>query len=116
MQLNIRRFFVYALLIKSVIFILFAFLFNRSNPQNNINYIFEYSRDYRSYIDPGVNLVDHGEYFELESGKKLYAHKMPGMLPIFAPLYLALGFKQALTMLIIIQFLLDCLCCVLLGI
>jgi hypothetical protein len=114
--INIRKYFLFALLIKGVIFILFAFLFNRSDSNNNINYIFEYSRDYRSYVEPSMNFVDRGGYFELDHGNKLYAHKMPGMLPIFAPLYLIFGFKYGITFLVVIQFLIDSLCCVLVGI
>lgn len=68
-----------------------------------------------SYIEPAVNLVDHGTCYELYGGKVLFAHKMPGMVPVFAPLYYFFGYNGALAALVVIQFLLDAVCCVLLG-
>lgn len=95
---------------------LFAYLFNKEpDKSKNINYIFTKSLDYGSYTTPSSNLVDHGEYYESHKGKKLYAHKMPGMLPIFAPLYSVFGWNWGLTVLVVLQFITDALCCVLLG-
>ena len=113
---DFKRYFLYALLIKGAFFLLVAFLFNKNaGSGDNVNYIFRYSSDYHSYIDPAVNCVDSGEYFEADEGKKLYAHKMPGMLPIFAPLYYVFGLSWGLTLLVILQYITDALCCVLLG-
>jgi hypothetical protein len=117
---NFKKYFFYALIIKGLFFLLFAFLFNKNaGEDDNINFIFAFSNDYGSYIEPSVNLVDHGEYYEnySEHGvpKKLYAHKMPGMMPVFAPLYAFFGFRWGLTVLVLIQYVIDALCCVLLA-
>jgi hypothetical protein len=116
LQLSFKRFFLYALLIKGILFLLFAYFFNKDAPKNNnVNYIFAFSKDYHSYIDPAINLFEKGEYFEEDKGHKLYAHKMPGMTPIFFPLYSVFGFEWALTILVLLQYLFDALCCVIIG-
>jgi hypothetical protein len=69
LQLSFKRFFLYALLIKGILFLLFAYFFNKDAPKNNnVNYIFAFSKDYHSYIDPAINLFEKGEYFEEDNG------------------------------------------------
>jgi len=115
--MNFKKYFLYALLIKAVLFFAFVFSFNKDHKDRNINYIFHYTSDYKSYIMPAVNLIDLGTMYEGEGQpeKKLYAHKMPGLVPIFAPLYYFFGFSWGISFFVIIQFSIDALCCVLLG-
>lgn len=112
-----RRYFLYALLIKGVLFLAFALPFNRDEQAKTENFVFVYSGDYKGYISPIINLVDKGVYYEYDDIKNinLYASRMPGMLPVFAPLYFLFGLKWGFTLLVILQFLLDALCCVLLA-
>lgn len=105
---KILQWFFIALGIKGVLFLFFVYSFNKNYPKDKlINYIFAESKDFHSYIDPVQNLVDFGEYYEDAYSEKLYAHKMPGMLPVFAPLYYLFGTKTAFTLLVILQLMAD---------
>src|SRR5688572_25657990 len=108
-MINYRKIFWWALFIKTIQFVVFAFAFYKNQPSGKVyNFIFSESNDYGSYTLPSQNLVDHGAYYEVDrDGKKLYAHKMPGMVPIYAPLYMLLGTKGALTVLVVLEFLAD---------
>ena len=113
---NFKKYFIYAFLTKVIFFLFFAYLFNKgASKEDNVNFIFTYSKDCASYIAPAINFVDHGTCYEESRGKKLFAHKMPGMVPIFVPLYYFFGLEWGLTFLVIIQIIIDALCCVLLA-
>jgi hypothetical protein len=110
------RFFLAALLLKLFAFVIFSALSNRAGgTKNTVNFFFSYTRDYGSYVIPATTLADSGEYYEPAGDEKLLAFKMPGMTPVFLPLYLLFGFNGGLTALALIQLLVDALCCVLLG-
>ena len=53
--------------------------------------VFYNGKDYTSYINPVINLVDNGTYYEQSDNEKLYAHKAPGMLPVFGIVYALVG-------------------------
>lgn len=95
---------------------LFSISFNKGvGKEETNNYIFVNSKDFNSYVDPAINFIETGTCFELMANKKLYAHKMPGMVPILAPLYFLFGYSWSLTFLVILQFIADVIACVMLA-
>lgn len=110
-----NKFFLWALLGKSILFVVFAVYMCGGESSSCIHNVFTYSKDFDSYITPSVNLVEKGEYFESSLSGKLYAHKMPGMAVVFAPLYYLFGFENGLVILVVIQLLAEALSVVMLA-
>ena len=103
----ILKSFVLALIIKGIIFIVFSISFH-NNWKKPSNYLFVSSKDYGSYIVPSENLINHGMLYEASRSRgKLFSYKMPGMAPIYAPLYAFFGREIALNILIVFQFFAD---------
>jgi hypothetical protein len=106
-----NKYFVAVIVIKLFLFAFLQYGYLKNEP-NNLNSFFYNGKDYTSYINPVINLVDNGTYYEQSDGKKLYAHKAPGMLPIFGIVYGLLGSEKlslALNLLVFIQLLMECL-------
>jgi hypothetical protein len=69
-----------AFLIKGALFVLFTILFNQNWPNEQIiNHLFVISGDTGGYYEPVESFVRSGNY-------DTYC-RMPGLLPIYAPLY-----------------------------
>lgn len=50
---NFKKYFIYAFLTKVMFFLFFAYLFNKgASKEDNVNFIFTYSKDCASYIAP----------------------------------------------------------------
>lgn len=87
-----------ALMIKGLLFLVFAFLFYQNWPQELIiNSVFVASGDTDGYYLPVEAFVDAGHYSS-------YC-RMPGLLPIYAPLYFLFGGVWGKTLVILLQFL-----------
>ncbi len=111
------KWFLIALGIKLFIFIYLTVIFHNNFPSGQfVNGIFVKSKDYGSYILPLENLINQGTYMSKEKGEIFYAYKMPGYLPLYAPLYFFFGRDSALTGIILANIFLDAIATVLLGI
>jgi len=78
-------------------FILIALLYYQNWPKDSIvNYLFIVSGDTDGYYDPIESFVQSGDYSSF--------CRMPGLLPIYAPLYYLFGAMWGKTLVIILQF------------
>lgn len=84
-------------LIKGLMFVLFAVLFYQNwNPERIINYLFIESGDTSGYYPPVESFVNSGVYSSF--------CRMPGLLPIYGPLYFLFGEHMGKTLVILLQF------------
>ncbi len=103
------------LLLKGLLFTYFAWELHRLEGDKLIAGIFRVYDDTRSYYDPIENLVDgkgYSRYGYAEYGEQElvpFAGRLPGLLPVYGPLYAVLGQKAARAVMVLLQFLMGCL-------
>ncbi len=86
-----------AFAIKGLLFIIFAWLFHQNWPQDKIiNHLFIASNDTNGYYHPVESFIDTGVYNSF--------CRMPGLLPVYAPLYFLFGSLWGKTLVILLQF------------
>ncbi len=105
------KYLVVVVILKLLLFAFIHYGYLKNEP-NNMTGVFYNGKDYTSYISPVINLIDNGTYYEQSDTKKLYAHKAPGMLPIFGIIYFLTGSANiglALNLLVLVQLLAECL-------
>jgi hypothetical protein len=110
-----------AIAIKSIIFIFFAYQFTKYYPSKNIiNNIFIVAGDTYSYFPPIEALIDGNGYsFKTETDGKLrylpYAERMPGLIPLYGPMYYFFGSNTGRFLFILTQFCLSTIALILLA-
>ena len=108
-------------LLKGLLFSYFAFELHQLEGDKLVGGFFRVYDDTRSYYDPIENLIDGRGYSRLgfpeygEAEYVLFAGRMPGLLPIYGPLYAMLGKEYAKVAMVFLQFLMGCLGVWLLG-
>jgi hypothetical protein len=109
---RIKKVFFYALIIKSILFVYFSVVHNQITPDHKIkNFFFVGTKDVTSYIVPIENLVDKGtyEYTMVKGGETITIPdgRMPGLVPVYGPLYFIFGRDIALTLFAFLNLLMD---------
>ena len=105
-----------ALLVKGVFFVWFNNEFKQTHwaKENRIvKGIFVEAKDWSDYIAPIQNLIDSGylgAYYGKDKGI-LWAHRMPGFIPIYAPLHFLMDYQNACVVIAFLQFFTDALAC-----
>ena len=112
-----------AIFIKSLFFIWYTVAFSTTHWAKNdkiVAGVFVEAHDWGDYMMPIVNLVDKG-FLGNETLKEkgdngmLWAHRMPGFVPICAPLYYFFGYKGTCIVLAILQLICDAIACYLVA-
>ena len=114
--------FLIAFIIKLFIFIIHTGAFHSNWPEGSITKgIWVNTNDTKDYYQPIERLLN-GEGYSLKttddegvSAVRPWAFRMPGLLPIYAPLNLILGGEWAKFFIIILQFFLEVICVLLLA-
>jgi len=113
----------FALVVKTLFFAWYAFELNRSHWAEKgkvVHGVFVEINDWGEYMEPVVNLVETGKYFATTIPSKgengiLWAHRMPGFVPLYAPLYFLLGYKATCVAIAMMQLVTDAIACFLVG-
>jgi hypothetical protein len=86
-----------AFFIKGSLFFLFSYLFYQNWPKENIcNFLFISASDTSGYYSPVESFVNTGNYDSF--------CRMPGLLPIYGPLYYLFGAAWGKTLVVVFQF------------
>lgn len=102
-------------ILKGLLFLFFAWELHQLEGEKLVAGIFRVYDDTRSYYDPIENWVDGNGYSRFgyeafgEAEIVPFAGRLPGLLPIYGPLYALLGSGEAKAAMVFLQFLLGCL-------
>jgi 4-amino-4-deoxy-L-arabinose transferase-like glycosyltransferase len=103
------RWFLLILLVKVVWLFLFTWLRNPEwNPKLSVGVLGIYGGDTQTYYYPVEQLIETGQYYGM--------CRMPGVLPVYAPLRIFMGLETAQQTIVILQVLFDSLATLLLAI
>lgn len=101
--------------LKAVIFSYFTFVHHTYQAEEIFHTISVKSNDHKDYVSPIEQLIDKGEYIYTSGPKTLYAFRMPGLLPVYGPLYFIFGSAWAADLMVFLNVVFDALTVVLVG-
>ena len=113
-HINSWKWLIPIFILKGLMFSFFAWQLHELEGEKRVGGLFRVYDDTRSYYDPIENLIDGKGYSRFgyaafnEPEIVPFAGRLPGLLPIYGPLYALFGSTTAKTLMVFIQFVLGC--------